>query len=79
MNLQTPEGPRTLHRTVGSGGSFGANPLRQEIGLGNATVITSVQVEWPGSGTRQTFTGLQPGKRYRITEDRPQAEVLTPR
>ncbi len=79
VNLQTPEGPRTLHRTVGSGGSFGANPLRQEIGLGNATVITSVQVEWPGSGTRQTFTGLQPGKRYRITEDQPEAEVLTPR
>lgn len=79
VNLQTPDGPRTVHRTVGSGGSFGANPLRQEIGIGNATAISSVQIEWPGSGTRQTFTGLQPGKRYRITEDRPESELLTPR
>src|SRR5262249_20660034 len=36
--LTTEEGKdRTTYRTVGTGGSFGANPLRQEIGLGRAT------------------------------------------
>src|ERR1043165_3244742 len=33
VTLQTPAGPRELHRTVSSGGNFGSNPFRQEIGV----------------------------------------------
>src|SRR4029450_2704316 len=62
--LRTPRGPRTLYRTVSTGGSFGSNPLRQEIGLGDATGIASVEVRWPGSGRVQLVRGLEPHKRY---------------
>ena len=49
---------RNLHRVVGSGGSFGASPLRQEIGLANADRIDQLEILWPGSGTRQVLTNL---------------------
>lgn len=45
----TPEGPRDVYRTVGSGGSFGSNPLRQTVGLGRATAIDSIEIRWPGA------------------------------
>jgi hypothetical protein len=69
--LQTPAGPRELYRTVSSGGSFGSNPLRQEIGLGNATNISSVEIRWPGSDTRQRLKGLELNHSYQITEGDP--------
>lgn len=64
----TPAGERTIRRTVNTGGSFGCNPLRLEIGLGNATAVRSVEIRWPGSGTVQTLTGLGLDACYRITE-----------
>ena len=68
VGLETKRGPRFLYRTVGSGGSFGASPLRQEIGLGDATRIASVEVFWPVSGSTQTVRGLQVDHRYRVRE-----------
>jgi hypothetical protein len=66
VKVDTADGSRSIHRTVGSGGSFGASPLRLEIGLGAARRVRSVEIFWPASGRKQTVTGLQPGKRYRI-------------
>jgi hypothetical protein len=74
--LQTPHGPRELHRVVSSGGSFGSNPLRQEIGLGDATAIAAVDIRWPGSDTRQTLTGLELNHSYEIREGDPIAVPL---
>ena len=71
IKLKTPTGPRELYRTVSSGGSFGSNPLRQEIGLGDATSITSVAIRWPGSDTRQVITGLELNHSYQIREGDP--------
>jgi hypothetical protein len=68
VTLQTPAGQRELYRTVSSGGSFGSNPLRQEIGLGDATGIAGVDIRWPGSDTRQTLQGLQLDHSYQIRE-----------
>jgi hypothetical protein len=68
VTIQTPKGSRDLYRVVSSGGSFGANPLRQEIGLADATEITAVDIRWPGSDTRQTVTGLGLNHSYQITE-----------
>jgi hypothetical protein len=68
VTVQTPSGSRELHRVVSSGGSFGSNPLRQEIGLGDATAITRVDIEWPGSRTQQTVTGLEFNRSYEIRE-----------
>ena len=66
--LRTPAGPRGVYRTVNSGASFGSNPLRQEIGLGNATAIASVEILWPGSNTHQTVTQLALDHSYEIHE-----------
>jgi hypothetical protein len=77
VNVKRPQGERSIYRTLSSGGSFGCNPLRQEIGLGDATTITGVEIRWPGSGTVQTLTGLEIDKCYRIREDAKSAEPVT--
>jgi hypothetical protein len=51
-------GNRSIYRTVGSGGSFGASPLEQHIGLGKSARITEIEIWWPASNTRQTFTNV---------------------
>jgi len=61
LRLSTPDGPRALHRVVGPGGSFGANSLQLEVGLGDATAIQDVAVRWPGSAQDEVFEGIQPG------------------
>ena len=68
VTVQTPGGTREVPRVVSSGGNFGSNPLRQEIGLGDATAITTVDIRWPGSDTRQTVTGLELDRAYQIRE-----------
>ncbi len=73
--VKTPQGARTIYRTVGSGGSFGANPLRQEIGLGNATAIDRVEIIWT-TGKTQTVQGLAMDKFYSIREGDPAAKLL---
>jgi hypothetical protein len=45
--------------------------LRQEIGLGDATAISSVEIIWPSPGTTQTVEGLELDHRYRIREGQP--------
>ena len=76
LRIQTPEGVRSIHRTVDTGGSFGSNSLQQEIGLANATEILSVEVYWPASGNRQIFNGLEMGQTWRLFEDREEAERI---
>ena len=66
--VEGDEGTRRIHRRAGTGGSFGANPLRQEIGLGRATRITSIEIRWPGSGTIDRLTGIEPDRAYRVVE-----------
>jgi hypothetical protein len=68
--LRSPRGPRTLYRTVSTGGSFGSSTLRQEIGVGDATGIASIEVRWPGSGRVQLVRGLELGRRYQVREGR---------
>ncbi len=52
------QGARSIYRWVGSGGSFGASPLEQHIGLGKSAKIESVQIYWPTSKTTQTFSNV---------------------
>jgi hypothetical protein len=47
---------RSIYRTVGSGGSFGASPIEQHIGLGRGAKIENLEVWWPASDTHQRFT-----------------------
>jgi len=69
VHVATPSGPRTIRVTGGSGGSFGASSLQQEIGLGDATAIESLELWWPASNTRQKFEGVAMDQKIRIAED----------
>jgi hypothetical protein len=60
--------PQTIYRHVSSGSSFGANPLEQTIGLGNATEITRITIDWPASNTQQIFEAVGINRRYEIEE-----------
>jgi hypothetical protein len=62
------DGERAIHRTVGSGSSFGGSPMRQEIGLGRARVIRSVEIFWPVTGVTQKLTGLEVNRMYHVRE-----------
>jgi hypothetical protein len=71
LSVQTPDGPRELHRVVSSGGSFGSNPFLLEVGLGNATGVDSVEIRWPGSEKRQLLRDLELDRLYEIQEGGP--------
>ncbi|MCY3761307.1 MAG: ASPIC/UnbV domain-containing protein, partial [Gemmatimonadetes bacterium] len=58
VKVDTPDGPRSIYKSVGSGGSFGANPLRQTIGLGDAVRIENLEVHWPSTGRTQLFPSV---------------------
>jgi hypothetical protein len=61
-------GQRSIYCTVGSGGSFGANPLQQHIGLGPVARITELEVWWPASKTRQVFSKVHTNQFIEIRE-----------
>ena len=69
------EGELEVHALVGSGGSFGASSLQQELGLGLASGIQRLEVQWPG-GETQVFEGLPMDRILRITEGQPDFELL---
>jgi tetratricopeptide (TPR) repeat protein len=76
----TPGGRRSIHRTVNSGGTFGASPLKQHIGLGKSARIVDVEVFWPVSNTRQRFVNVAKNQVVEIREldDRITPLVRTP-
>ena len=61
-------GRRSVYRTVGSGGSFGANPIQQHIGLGKSAKIVQLEVWWPVSQSRQSFTNIEKNQFIEIRE-----------
>jgi len=66
--VRTAAGERPIYRTVGPGASFGANPLRQEIGLGDAQAIERVEIFWPVARTTQVVSDLGLDQAYYIRE-----------
>jgi len=73
----TEEGiKRTIYRDVNSGGSFGASPLRKEIGIGKATQIDELIIKWPGSGNIQSFKNIAPRQFLHIKEGNNLAEKM---
>jgi hypothetical protein len=59
---------RSVYKHVNSGGTFGANPLRQTIGLGQATVVRVLEVFWPTTGETQTWNNVGVDQALRIVE-----------
>ena len=61
-------GSRKIYRSVGSGGSFGASPLEQHIGLGASARIVGLEIFWPASNTRQHFATVAKNQVIEISE-----------
>ena len=68
VTIESDGGRRVVHRSVGSGGSFGASPLQQHIGLGSGTRRVDVEIWWPTSNTRQRFANVEKNRFFEITE-----------
>jgi hypothetical protein len=76
VNTRTENGVRAIYKTVSSGASFGASPLRQEIGLGQAKAIESVEIFWPTTGQTQILRGLAMDQFYSVREGEANAVPL---
>jgi len=74
--LEGSTNPQT--RFVKGGGSFAStNDRRLIFGLGTETKVNKVTVYWPG-GRTQEFTGLQPGRYWRLLEGEPAPREMPP-
>jgi hypothetical protein len=59
---------RSVFRTVSAGSSYGGNSFTQHVGLGEATVVETVDVSWPTSRSRQEFHAVPADRTIEITE-----------
>jgi len=66
---------RMVYRELNSGGSFGSSPLRREIGIGQATMIDEITIQWPTSGITQAFKNVKPNQLLKIKEGQEGFEV----
>jgi hypothetical protein len=67
---------RMIHADVNSGGSFGASPLRKELGLGTASVIDDLTIRWHPAGDTQTFKNVAVDRVVRIREGAADLETV---
>ena len=67
---------RKIYSTVSNGSSFGASTLTQEIGLGQAREIASLEVRWPASGIRQDFNSVPLDSHISIREGADDYDIL---
>ncbi len=76
LDLTESGAARSIYRQIGSGSSFGANPLRAEIGLAAAATVDRLEVHWPTSGETQIFSDVPADRFYRITEGTDRIDTL---
>ena len=67
---------RSIYKYVNSGGSFGANPFRQTIGLGQAEKIVRLDIFWHTTGLTQTFHNVPLDQFIQITEGEAQYTTI---
>ncbi|MDA0832452.1 MAG: FG-GAP-like repeat-containing protein [Planctomycetota bacterium] len=68
LTIDDGTGERSIYRWIDNGSSFGGNPFRQEIGVGQATMIKSINIDWPTSGETQVFNDIDVDQFLEITE-----------
>lgn len=66
--IDTPEGERSIYRMVSTGGSFGAGPLRNHVGLGDAKSIKAIEIFWPATGRTQHIPSVPMEHFYKVRE-----------
>jgi hypothetical protein len=59
---------RSVYREVNSGGSFGANPLTQHLGLGKASIIDTIQITWPVTHQVEYFKHVATNANFKLKE-----------
>jgi hypothetical protein len=74
--IRVRAGGRDIYHLVGSGGSFGANSLQAEIGIGRAPAVDEVEIRWPGSGRVQLVRELKADHVYRLEEGVSEVQTL---
>ena len=79
LDLEENGQSRTIFKSVNSGGSFGANPLRQTIGLGQAEIIKRLEIFWPTTGEKQVFLEVPRDQFIRIVEGEREYQRLSVR
>jgi tetratricopeptide (TPR) repeat protein len=78
IEIRDPDGTlRSIHRTIGTNGSFGGNSLVELIGIGSARSVEKLTVVWPTSHPRQIFEKVAAGQFIVITEGEPTLGVLS--
>ncbi len=77
LKTSSPDGKsRILHRFISTGSSFGGNSLSQTISLASNEKIDDVTIRWPGSDKPQSVKNLPVDRVVKITEDKPEADVI---
>ena len=66
--VESGSGKRAIESRVGSGGDFGASPLRVHLGLGDAQRISELEIRWPTTGTKQVFRDVPADRVLEIKE-----------
>ncbi len=69
LRVREQDRSRSIYRHVNSGGSFGANPLDQFIGVGRAEAVELLEIFWPTSGETQQLRDLPVNQALRVVED----------
>ena len=67
---------RAVYRTVGSGGSFGASPLEQHMGLGKSAEIVGLEIQWPGDAEPQRFASVPKNQAIEIKQAATEYRVI---
>ena len=67
---------RAVYRTVGSGGSFGASPLEQHMGLGKSAEIVGLEIQWPGDAQAQRFASVPKNQAIEIRQSASDYRVI---
>ncbi len=71
---------RTIYHTVNSGGSFGANSLQAEIGLGTNVSTASLSIDWPdGKPGFTDYGNISTKAILQIKEGSPEVKTVTQR
>ena len=67
---------KSFYNRLNSGGSFGANPLLIEQGLGTYNNIDRIEIIWPGQKNSQIINNAKSGSYLIITQDDSQFEEI---
>ena len=72
LSVDSPVGPRTIHRTSAPAAASAATRCARRSAWARPAASPGSRSLWPATGLKQRVTGLSPGRRYRIREGAPE-------